>query len=355
MRVAVIGLGPMGRGHLDAVLRSGVASEVVGCDRDPALARAAADATGIRVFTDLDELLTATTPRAAIIVTPPAVHAANIGACLARGVAVLTEKPIASDLASSAELVARADAAGIPFQCGFQIRYSGTMALIRAAIEAGELGTVSHIRLTQLPGPIPKAGYMTRERTGGLFYEKLCHQVDLFRHLLGEPRRCLAIAAPRVISHYGIDDNCTAIFAFAAGALGTIGFDTRRAVQVDGTVVPERVCEGRDAGHFYELTVSGDRGAATFDPWTESLDVVRYNHRPDLLSERVRRVDLRSLPGMYDMGPQDGDFLTRVRDGLAPRHPARDALESMRWVERAEESLRRGGEWIAADTTAAAR
>ena len=348
MRVAIIGLGGMGRGHAEALVKCPAATEVVGCDRDERLAKAAADQLGIRTFTDLDRLLAEATPRAAVVATPPAAHAANIRACFDRGIAVLTEKPICTDPREAAELVARAAAADLAFQCGFQIRYCGFLRAIRELIDAGELGRVSHVGLVQYSGPIPKPGYFSRERTGGLFYEKLCHQVDLFRHLLGEPERCMAISAPRVIAHYGVDDNATSVFAFPAGALGTIRFDIRRAAQLDGTAVPPRAFEGHAAGHFNELTVTGDRGSATYDPWSDTVDVIRFNHRPDLLSERVRRIDLaREYPGSnYDMRPQDGDFLERVAKGQPPRYPASDALTSMAWVEKAEESLRRGGAWI---------
>ncbi|HYE07422.1 MAG TPA: Gfo/Idh/MocA family oxidoreductase [Planctomycetota bacterium] len=355
MRVAVIGLAGMGRTHIEGIRRSGAATEIIGCDLDARLAGEAAAAYGIRVFTDLEQLLVEARPAAAFVVTPPAAHAANIRACFAHGIAVLTEKPICTHAKEAAELVAIARDRRIPFQCGFQLRYAGWMDAIRAVIAEGAIGRVTQASLTQFSGPIPKPGYFDRDRVGGIFYEKLCHQVDQFRLLFGEPERCMAIAAPRAIGHYGVDDNATAVFAFAGGVLGIVRFETRRSAQVAGETKPERQFEGHDAGHLYEFTVSGERGSATFDYWTDTVEVMRYNHRPDLLTERVRVIDRpREFPGdPYDTAAQDGDFLRRVARGEALRHPAEDALRTMDWVERAEASLRAGGAWI--DAAAGAR
>ncbi len=189
---------------------------------------------------------------------------------------------------------------------------------------------------------------MARSRVGGIFYEKLCHQVDLFRHFLGEPQRIMAVAAPNSLTQYEIADNVHAVLAFPGGRLGTIRFETRRSFQVDGTVSPERIIEGPEAGHFYELVVTGDRGTAVYDPWQKRIDIVRFNHRRDHRSELVRRIDLNHVAGAdpYDLRAQDHDFLDRVTSGRSPRFPAADALASMQWVDRAERSLREHGAWI---------
>jgi predicted dehydrogenase len=215
-------------------------------------------------------------------------------------------------------------------------------------LDAGTLGKVSHIGLTQISGPHPVKGYMSRARTGGIFFEKHCHLVDFFRFLLGEPLCTIAIAAPNLINHYEVHDNLLSVFEFKNDAQGTITYNTRRAAQVDGTVTPERKFEGREAGHYYELVVSGEQGSATYDPWSETLDVVRYNHRDDLLTERVKLIRVREDFGepSYDQNTQDNDFFEHVAAGKMPRHPASDALKSIRWTEKAEESLRRGGEWV---------
>ncbi len=237
---------------------------------------------------------------------------------------------------------------GVAFQCGFQLRTSGIMQAIQAAIDNGEIGRPSAAGLTQISGSHRGAGYMSKARAGGIFYEKLCHQVDLFRMLFGEPLRVFATAAPNVIAGYEIADNVMCVMQFPGGEQGTIKFDTRRAIQVDGTVTPAREVEGREWGHFYEWAVTGESGTAVYDGWTQMIDIVRLNDGPEKSARLVRRVDPQKEYGgaAYHIDPQDHEFYRRVAAGRQPLYPASDALLTMRWVERAEESIRLGGEWV---------
>lgn len=350
MRVAVVGIRGMGKNHLSAAKQCSLVREVAGCDISEEVRTKVGAEFQIPTFGSVDAVLRDFKPQVLVVATPPNRHGEVVRAAFERGVAVLTEKPIAESLKESQELVALGERKGVPFQCGFQLRYCGMMLKVKSLIDAGELGTLGRVSLTQFSGSQTKLGYMTRERTGGIFYEKLCHQVDLFRYLLGEPERVMASAAPAALKHYGIDDNVLAVFAFPGGKQGVITFDTRRAAQVDAVEKPGRDFEGREAGHFYELTFTGDRGTAVYDAWTSSVDLMRFNHREDLKTEWVRRIDLRKegCDNAYDLSGQDGDFFRCVAEGKPPRFPASDALKSMQWVERAEESLRRKGAWVEA-------
>ncbi len=348
MKVAVVGARAMGQTHLRSVIGGTVAKQVAGCDVAADVCDEVGKALNIPMFDTVERLLQEFKPEAVVIATPPSRHAEVARACFARGVAVLIEKPISTTLEDSQALVDEAAARGIPFQCGFLLRYCGIMRAMQHVIASGALGRLSRISQTQFSGPHHVPGYMSRARTGGIFYEKLCHQVDLFRFFFGEPLRTIAIAAPKLIRHYEIEDNVVSVFQFKDGAQGTINFDTRRAAQVDGLAKPERHFEGHEAGHFNELSITGDAGTATYDPWTETIEVVRFNHRADLLTERVRMIDVQKEFGQpgYDTNSQDNDFLSHVAAGKPPRYPASDALKSMIWTEKAEQSMRLGGEWV---------
>lgn len=347
MKVAVVGIRGMGRSHIEAARKCSLVKDVVGCDINAEVRRTVGSAMKVETYADVGSLLRDYRPDAVFVATPPDHHGTVIRPCLEAGAAVLTEKPICSTLAESEEVVALARKLNVPMQVGFEVRYCGFMKAIEQVIAQGLLGQVNHISLIQLSGPHP-GPYMTRQRTGGIFYEKLCHQVDTFRYLLGEPTRVSAIAAPTALKHYTVEDNVMASFEFAGGALGTITFDTRRAAQVNGLLSDKPKFEGWEAGHFYEFTFSGDKGTAVFDAWTNAVDVMRYNHRTDEMTELVQRIDISKGFGeaVYAVGAQADDFLQRVAAGQPLRFPASDALKTMRWVERAEESLRRRGQWI---------
>lgn len=348
MRVAVVGLSAMGQRHLEAIQACGSATQIAGCDIDAALAARVRDAHSMAVFTDLPSLLENFRPDAAVVVTPPDTHEQVVRACLLRDVAVLTEKPIATSLSAATALVELAAVRAVPFQCGFQLRYSGLQRALQHLLDRGTLGSLSSAVQTQMSAPIADAHYMSQQRTGGLFYEKLCHHIDFFRLHFGEPQRCMAIAAPNALAHYGVHDNVTAVFEFAGGRQGAINFSTRRTAHCDAASTS---IGGRQAGHFSEFTFVGDVGSASFDSLTGQLDVVTYNLRADLQSELVCTIDVRASFGepAYDLFAQNGDFLSRVATGVGLRFPASDALRSMIWTEIAEASLRQSGAWLTFD------
>jgi predicted dehydrogenase len=98
MKAAIVGLGGMGRHHLVDALKCKGVSAVAGCDVNPELCRKAEKDFGVLAFPDVPRLLRDWKPQAVVVATPPNHHAEVIRACVNAGVALLTEKPICSDL-----------------------------------------------------------------------------------------------------------------------------------------------------------------------------------------------------------------------------------------------------------------
>lgn len=340
MRVGVIGLGDMGRHHARVIRDLPGVREVIGCDLWAEARRQAARELKIRCLTDVDALL-AERPDAVFVVTQPSAHKASIEPFLKAGIAVFTEKPIATTLADSRRLVELARRKRVPFQVGFELRCCGVTRAIKAVVKSGIVGNPLNMSLVQLSGPHGK-GRFTKERIGGIFYEKLCHQIDYYRFWLGEPERVMAVAGPNALKHYSVPDNVTSSLVFPGGRNGSIFFLTTRAAQVGGTR------DDGDRGHFYELTLTCTRGSLTYSPWTDLLSVVRFNHRKDCRNELVKRIKVGARYGepVYDLPTQNGGFLRCVREGRPVKFPAADALKTMEWVARAEASLAAGGKWI---------
>ncbi|MBM3307160.1 MAG: Gfo/Idh/MocA family oxidoreductase [Candidatus Eisenbacteria bacterium] len=129
LKVAVIGVGHLGRHH--ARVLSGLGGcELVGVhDTDGARAESIASLHGTRVFPDLDGLVGAVD--AAVVAVPTSAHHAVASRCLDAGVHVLIEKPIASTPEEARDLVALARARGRLVQVGHVERFNPA---IRAAL-----------------------------------------------------------------------------------------------------------------------------------------------------------------------------------------------------------------------------
>jgi predicted dehydrogenase len=128
LRVAVIGVGHLGRHHarilsgLDDVQLTAVVDTV------PERAAAAADATGARPLSDFREVLDLVD--AVVVAVPTELHREVAMAFLERGAGVLIEKPIARSLAEADELLSAARRSGAVLGVGHTERYNPAVAAV---------------------------------------------------------------------------------------------------------------------------------------------------------------------------------------------------------------------------------
>ena len=130
-RIAVIGAGLVGRRHVELVARGATLAAVV--DPDPA-AKALADRHGVPWFADLSECLRTREPEGAVIATPNQMHVEHGLACVAAGIPILVEKPIADNSTGAETLVEAAETAGVPLLVGHHRRHNPLIAEAKAAL-----------------------------------------------------------------------------------------------------------------------------------------------------------------------------------------------------------------------------
>jgi myo-inositol 2-dehydrogenase / D-chiro-inositol 1-dehydrogenase len=249
VHLGILGVGRIGRMH---------ARHALGCERVTAVTLH--DVDGSRVdelsgeldlpgTTDLDRLLS--TVDAVLVATPTPVHGDAVRAALAAGVHVLCEKPLALDPTLITELAALTPG-GVHLVVGFQRRFDPAYAAIRAAIAAGEYGTVFLVRATAFDHAPPDLGYIAT--SGGIFHDQFIHDLDALPWVLGE--RAVAVQATGSVlvdpgfADAGDVDTASVTLRFASGALGVItggrcdggGYDNRLEVFAQRAAV----CAGLD-------------------------------------------------------------------------------------------------------------
>lgn len=221
-KLAVVGAGLIGLRHLDALaLARGVEASAV-VDPAPA-AKAEAQARGLAHFDRLNALLEAERPDGIILATPNALHVAQGLACIAAGLPVLIEKPLATDLAGADRLVTAAKAAKVPLVTGHHRRHNPLIQSAKAIIDAGEIGEVTAVH-AQFWVCKPDDYYATAWRRApgaGPVFLNLVHDIDLMRHLAGEIAAVQAMAS-NARRGFDVEDTATLLLRFANGALGTV-------------------------------------------------------------------------------------------------------------------------------------
>lgn len=227
LRLAVLGLGRMGRFHLAAL--AGVDSVDVVALGEPApdaLAVAAAMQPGAKPYATVEEALAHPGLEACLIASPTPSHPALVDAALDAGLHVLCEKPLALDPTEAERLGGRAAAAGRVLHVGFWRRFSAPWRTAKAHIDAGDIGSPLLVRLCQWDSSPPPASFCDPAVSGGLAIDCGVHEYDLAEWLTDRRiMRVTAWALPIVDAEIGAAgdvDNLVAVLDLDGGGAATV-------------------------------------------------------------------------------------------------------------------------------------
>ena len=214
-RVAVIGVGSMGRNHARVYDELPEAELVAVSDSSPAVAQAVGDQYDVPAYTDYRELLDNEKPEAVTIAVPTALHEEVGLAALEAGAHVLIEKPIAATVEQGKTLIAKANALGRVLMVGHIVRFNPAIQALKQRLQAGQLGRIFQV-FCRRAGPFP-----ARIRDVGVVVDLAPHDVDIMRFLTGhEPDRVYAELARRI--HTDHEDLMFGLLHFPEGITGAL-------------------------------------------------------------------------------------------------------------------------------------
>jgi myo-inositol 2-dehydrogenase/D-chiro-inositol 1-dehydrogenase len=291
-----------------------------------------AEENGYELSPDIDDLLSRVD--ALVITTSTPGHAPALRAALRAKVPVFCEKPVASTLAETVELVHLVDAAEVPVQVGFQRRFDAGYRRAREAVVGGELGFVHTVRANTHDQSPPPAGYIAS--SGGLFRDCSIHDFDILRFVTGR----------EVASVFAVGANKGASFFTEGGDV-----DTGAALLTldDGTLVTVSATRYNGGGHDVRMEVMGSEGTIGVG-YDDSLAVlsaeegVDYPRGPRKWSfmERFLPAYRTELAAFCDVVAGRMDSPCTVADALAAYRVA-EACEMSRATGRAVEMTETGG------------
>jgi len=204
IRIAVVGLGRMGRIHAVHVLE--LARETQNCtlaalcDVDPERAKRFAVERGcdVPIYGSVEELGDARISDAAVIVTPTECHRETATALITRGQRVLLEKPLTGILETDVEFAAELDC-NHPhaLMLGFQRRFDPPLQYARELANSGAVGRIFKVySAMEDSNPAPN-GY----KSGGILPDMSIHNVDEVLWLTGKMPRAALMIGSRIYSH----------------------------------------------------------------------------------------------------------------------------------------------------------
>ncbi len=148
IRVGLIGAGYIATWHADALRATpGVALTAI-CDVSETAAQGMAEAYGLRAFGSVEALIAAGICDAVHVLTPPNLHKDIALDCLAGGLHVLVEKPVAESADDTREILHAAEQAGRRFHAGHNFLGLPSYERMKAAMARGDYGRISGCEIT---------------------------------------------------------------------------------------------------------------------------------------------------------------------------------------------------------------
>jgi len=204
LRFALVGAGHMGKFHAQAIAERSDTQLVAVCDVDASRAAKMAADFGARVETDVRRL--AGEVDAAVIAAATTVHRDVATVLLARGTAVLIEKPLAATAAEARQIADAARCSSAVAQVGHILRFDPVTRAV-----AGCIGKPGFVEVSWA------APFSARSMDVGVVMDLVIHGLDLVLWMAGEsPSRVDAVGGTVIGPH---EDFVSVRLAFPGGCV----------------------------------------------------------------------------------------------------------------------------------------
>jgi predicted dehydrogenase len=306
IRVAVIGVGMMGRNHARIYAELPDVQLVGIADADVGAAEGIVQRYGGTAYTDYRRMLEEQRPDAVTIAVPTEDHYDVAIQAIEHGCHLLIEKPIAFSIEQGEQMIAAASAAGVCLMVGHIERFNPAVGALKEMLAQGQLGRIFQVDARR-QSPFP-----ARVRDVGVVIDLAVHDLDVMRYISGsEIVRVFAETERRI--HSTNEDLLSGVLRMQDGAVGTL--------QVNW-LTPAKV---------RELYVTGEKGMFRVDYLTQDLYFFENAIASGLTWETLRML----------RGVSEGQMTRYV---VAKREPLRAELEAFLVAVRGEADVPVSGE-----------
>jgi len=232
IRIGVIGMGGMGRGHYSN-LKTIPGFEVTAIsDINPEGLKDFPE----RKFQSGGELIGSGLADAVVIATPHFDHTPLAVAALEKGLHVLVEKPVAVHVNDARRMADAHRDKSRAFGAMFNMRSNPLWRKVKGLVDSGEIGAVRRFEWTLTDWFRSNAYYASAGwratwagEGGGILLNQCPHNLDLLQWILGLPKRITAHAYFGKYHPIEVEDEVTAFLEYENGMTGTLVMSTGEA------------------------------------------------------------------------------------------------------------------------------
>ncbi|MDH5689272.1 MAG: Gfo/Idh/MocA family oxidoreductase [Candidatus Bathyarchaeota archaeon] len=327
LNIGVIGVGTIGKHHIQGYTDNPKAKVVAISDVNTAVAKSVASDFGVKKFLkDYRDLLDLSKVDAVSICTPPFAHAKIACDAAKAGKHVLCEKPMAMNADEAEKMVEACKEAGVKLGiCSSRSRFGAAVESAREYVQSGKLGKVYYVRSSSFrrlgrPGlDILKESKWFLDSSkagGGSLIDIGCYDLDGILYILGGPQP----AAVSAMTFRGVGDQPTAdvVYDVEEHASLMVRFE-------DGLVATVETAWASNMDRGEGIILFGTKGGLKVDGFTfyteqEGKQVSIKTELPERWGERFKFID---------------DFLTACLEDKSPKTPGEDGLKVMQIISMA--------------------
>ena len=324
IRAALVGIGGMGRGHLDNLIRFTNENEIINlvalCDVNPekfgnakvdfnikGVGQGDYDISKFNCYTSIDEMIEKEKNNIdyVILALPTYLHCEMTVKCLKAGFNVFCEKPMALNVEQCQLMIDTAANCGKRLMIGQCLRFWGEYVALKKLVEEKTLGEPITGYFYRGGGGAPKWSFenwlQRRECGGGALHDQHVHDVDMVNWLFGMPKAVSSLG--KVVYNGSGHDTVATNYMYDNGMVITttddwsmeamdftmeyrVNFEKGAAVwngagfsvkTNDGKDITPEVC--KETGYYNEMVyfanLIANGGENTINPPTDSRDTIK--------------------------------------------------------------------------------
>jgi len=219
LRVALVGMGRIGRVHLQALAAAREAELVGVYDLNLELARELAEAANVkRVFTSWHEVLNEPDVQCVGVLLPHDVHEQYAIEALEAGKHVVCEKPLAPTLPECERMLAAARTADRKLFPVHNRVFGPAVEKMAEIVRQNAIGDVVLAQTTGFEAPPTVQTWLATPRGGGgVLMSQAVHPMYVLRWLLGDVARVSCLFGDRKVVDMTAEDHAVVLLKFASG------------------------------------------------------------------------------------------------------------------------------------------
>lgn len=253
LRVAVIGIGNMGKNHVRTYAEIPDVELIGIADLNEDLGRNISATYQVQYFSDFKTMLNEKKPDAVSVCVPTSLHYPIVRHCLEQGVHVLVEKPITMDVGQAEELLERAKTNKLLLSVGHIERHNPAVIKVKEMIDKGELGKVTALIARRVGGFPPQI------KDANIAVDLAIHDIDIVNYLLGRlPEK---VSVHKAKNHITRRDDSVEFFLEYNGASAYIQANWITPVKIR------------------KLTITGSEGYLEMDYMNQQIEFYKSNYQ----------------------------------------------------------------------------